>query len=387
MRNDTFPFENCSGFTEGQFTAVALARGITAAVSCTILLMVLAVLTVLTMFTQLRARLCGTVIKRLILGLTGVNAAYQLTLALHLVHYYHPHETRFCAVDGFFDQYFASVQLFLTLEICLLLFIKVLNVTTSWRFVYEYHKKAEQSTSTCCSRKINKLEVVRVATIIIVPLPFDMIPFTTDSYGPYGPWCWIRVFETDCSVHIAGSWEQVWLWYVPFGLVAVLTLGLFLASLCLLGYRIKSARVKKQIVVRIIDSVISLALMLALRILQTTAYFHFIEQDRYLFVVIYAICDPLSAAVIPLALLLAIHMPLSAVIVKCTSCKHPGHHPVGGDQRSSERRTQHDSSDWSMINMPSHTTYEPPHSSYESSETAPFANGKQQKHDNYGSTD
>ena len=383
MEEVPFPDENCSGFTQEQFTAIGLAKGITAAISCIILVTVLVVLIVLTMFTHLRARLCGTVIKRLILGVTGVNAAYQLSLALHLVHYYHPYERSFCAVDGFFDQYFASVQLFLTLEICLLLFIKVLNVTTSWRFVYEYHKKAEQSTSTCCSRKINKLEVVLVATAFLLPLPFDMIPFTTGSYGPYRSWCWIRVFETDCSVHSAGSWEQVWLWYVPLGLLAILTLGLFLASLCLLGYRIKlkNARVKKQIVVKIIDSVVSLALMLAL---QTTAYFQLIEQDRYLFGVIYAISDPLSAAVIPLALLVAIHMPLSAVIVKCTSCKHPRHHPVGGDQPSSENRTQHDSSDCSM---PSYTTYEPPHSSYEWSETAPFANGKQQKHNDYGSTD
>ena len=204
-----FPEENCSGFTQEQFTVIALAKGITAAIGCIVLFTVLVVLTVLTMFTQLRARLCGTVIKRLILELTGVNVAYQLIIALHLVHYYHPQDRSFCEVDGFFNQYFASVQLFLTLEICLVLFIKVLNETTSRRFINEYYRKAEQSTSTCCSRKINRPEVVLVATIIILPLLFNWIPFTTGSYGPYRTWCWIRILETDCSVHNAGRWEQI----------------------------------------------------------------------------------------------------------------------------------------------------------------------------------
>ena len=373
MEEVPFPDENCSGLTEEQFTAIALARGITAAICCTILFAALVVTIILAMFTQLRARVCGTVIKRLIIGLTGVDVAYQLTVALHLVHYYHKQERIFCEVDGFLNQYFASVQLFLTLEICLVLFIKVLKVTTSQKFVVEYYKKAEQSTSTCCKRKINKLEVVHAATILLLPLIFEWIPFTTGSYGRYGTWCWIRILKSDCSVHSAGYWEQIWLWYVPYGLVVFLTLGLFIASLCLLGYAIKNARVKKQILVSITDSIISLAVMFTLRLLQIIAYsyFQFIKQEEG---IINSIIDPLSGAVIPLALLLAIHTPLSAMIVKCTQCKHPTRHPVRDDELTLEKRTQHDSSDCSMINMPSNSTFfNPSHSYDESLERVPLA--------------
>jgi len=74
--------------------------------------------------------------------------------------------------------------------------------------------------------------------------------------------------------------------------------------------------VKKLIVVRIIDSV--LALMLVLHILEITGFSHFIEQDHHFLWLLHAIYSPLRCAVIPLAQFLAIHMPLSAVIAKCT---------------------------------------------------------------------
>ena len=56
MEEVPFPDENCSGLTEEQFTAIALARGITAAICCTILFAALVVTIILAMFTQLRAR-------------------------------------------------------------------------------------------------------------------------------------------------------------------------------------------------------------------------------------------------------------------------------------------------------------------------------------------
>jgi len=160
-----------------------------------------------------------------------------------------------------------------------------------------------------------------------------------------------------------------------------LTLGLFIASLCLLGYGIKNARVKRQILASIIDSVISLFLMLILRLLQLAAYsyFQFAKQEGG---IINSIIDPLSGAVIPLALLLAIHAPLSAMTAKCTQW-HSTRHPVRVDDITLEDRTRHYSSEWSVINMPSGTTfYNPSHSSDESLERVPLA---QAKHDNYGS--
>ena len=132
-----------------------------------------------------------------------------------------------------------------------------------------------------------------------------------------------------------------------------------------------NAQAKKQIVVRIIDSVISLALMFALRILQTTAYFH--QNHR----VINAICDPLSAAVIPLALLLAIHMPLAAMIDKCTYRKPARRRHPKVDKVTVEPRTLHESS--KLCTVLSYTNFQPSDSTLYP-ERMPIAKDKQQRY-------
>ena len=65
--------------------------------------------------------------------------------------------------------------------------------------------------------KISKQEVAIVASVIVFPLPFDWIPFTTNTYGQHATWCWIHSLEQNCSTNTAGRWEQIWLWYVHLG--------------------------------------------------------------------------------------------------------------------------------------------------------------------------
>jgi len=66
-------------------------------------------------------------------------------------------------------------------------------------------------------------------------------------------------------------------------------------------------------------------------VLHITGFSHFIEQDHHFLWLLHAKYSPFSGAVIPLALFLAIHMPLSAVITKCTHYKHPRLYQRGGD--------------------------------------------------------
>lgn len=376
---ESFPFQNCSGFTNTQLQILAFARGLTAVVCCAVLLTVLLLLLVLVVFTQQRNRLCGSAVKRLTIGLIAVNAAYQLPLALHLIHYYDPKENVVCIVDGFFDQYLASIQLYLTLGIFLVLFIKVLKVSTSWKRVDGCYEKTQANPFTCCGLKISRLEITIFTSVCIFPLLYVWVPFVTDSYGPYGGWCWIRSFDKNCSTHIAGMWEHIWIWYVPFGIVAFLTTLLFVASLCLLGYRIKNTQVERTIVVGIVDSVISLAVMCVLRILQTIAYFCEFKQGRFVFRVLHGIAAPLSAF-IPLALLMTIHLPLSSVIVGQKRQRRQSF--LEDDCATAHNKTNHDSSDWSVIHQPSHTTWNPPHSTNQVSETTPLA--RDQPVQNYG---
>ena len=109
------------------------------------------------------------------------------------------------------------------LEIAFVLFFKVLHI---WEFVDVYYEK-EECKFLCCGWKINKLEVAIFVFAVTLPLLFEWIPFTTNSYGPLGTWCWIRNLEENCNLSSAGMLEQVWLWDVPFVTVAFLTSVLF----------------------------------------------------------------------------------------------------------------------------------------------------------------
>ena len=121
---DLNSFKNCSNFTDEETRVVALVRGVSAAVCCVILSTVLVAIVILAILPKARKRLCGTAIKRLTFGTIAVSVAYQLNFALYLVHYYY-RDNRYCKVNGFFNQYFGSVQLLFTLEISLILFLKL----------------------------------------------------------------------------------------------------------------------------------------------------------------------------------------------------------------------------------------------------------------------
>ena len=361
---ETFPFQNCSGFTDEQFTAIALARGITAAVGSAILFLVFVGQAVMICAKRYYQRVCGTAVKRLIIWLTAINVVYELFLALNLKHYFHPEMGGFCIADGFFDQYFASVQLYLTFGICLILFLKVLTVTTSWEV---YSSKA----------KDKKLEIGLIVSIFVIPLLYNLIPFFTNSYGPFGSWCWIVIFKSDCSKQ-DGWWEQIVLWDVPFGIVALLTIVLFIASLCLLCYGTKHAQLKKMLVAAISNSIVSLTLMFVLRILQTIAYFFypastFGHATAFSLRVLYAVAAPLTGTLIPLALLVAIYLPFSLIIVRRTQSTLP--------DPTRQTKTLRFST---IMNLPSHTTWDSPHSTSEDSEHAPISSSSQPK---YGTAD
>ena len=193
------------------------------------------VFVILATLPKTRNRVCGTLLKRLSFGLIALSVLGQLNLAIQLVYYYN-HDEKYCKVDGFFTQYFASVELLFVLGISVALFFKIgEKLFPSWR-LFHCCKKAKDKTFTCHDMKISKPEVAIVASVIVLPLLFDWIPFTTNSYGQYATWCWIRALEQNCSTNLAGRWEQIWLWGVPFGIFSFVIIVLFVGSLCQLGY-------------------------------------------------------------------------------------------------------------------------------------------------------
>ena len=98
MADMTDTFKNCYNYTDEESKAIALARGVSAAVCCGILSVVLVALVILAVLPKSRKRLCGTLMKRLTFGTIAMSVAYQLNLALQLVHYYY-RDNGYCKVD------------------------------------------------------------------------------------------------------------------------------------------------------------------------------------------------------------------------------------------------------------------------------------------------
>ena len=220
-------YKNCSRFTDEELAALALGRGITSAVCCSVLSVVLVALVILTKFyTQ---RICGTVLKRFTIGLLLFTALFESAFALQLKYFYDPQDVRLCEAIAFIFQFLLSFGLLFAVGISLIWFVKILKVTTSLRLVNEYYEKAKDCTYTCYSWKINMLEIAFYVSIFVLPLLFDWVPFITNSYGPFGPWCWFRTLESNCSIYEAAIWEEIGLRIVPAGLILLLTFGLFTA--------------------------------------------------------------------------------------------------------------------------------------------------------------
>ena len=328
-------FMNCSGFTDEEIKVVAGLRCGLASVSCTVLCLVLVILAILNKLG--RPRVCDNVEKRLLVWLIAVSALYELFLALGVVNYFNPGTTAeaFCEADGFLNQYLGSVQLLFTLGIIFIIFFKVIL------------ERNTEKVKCCCG--LSRKEVVFLLVVFSIPV-LDVIPFTTNSYGSTGPWCWIRSMEKNCTIHIAGLAEQIALWTVPFGLVALVTLALVAVTPCQLCY----ASCKFGIRRGILDSLPSLVTSLFFLFFTVVMYTLEVAMRSYSFYhndlgiwKAYAESVPLAQPAIPLALLVAIYLPLS--------CKRRSHKQIQEEEKATNRPS-------SFVYVPSETNWEPPHS-------------------------
>ena len=369
---------NCSGLTDEQLKELALLRGIASVVGFVTLLLVLVLLLMLAKCYH--QRVCGTVIKRLTIGLTAVSVPCILTYALPIKYYFNSQgDAVFCEIDGFLAMYTSSVQLLFAIGISLVLFVKVWKATTSWKPLDNFCENVKAKTLTCCGCKINKLEIVIYASMIVLPLLFDWIPFITGSYGATIAWCWISKYRNDCSSDQAGFWEGIWMWEVPVGFVAIMILGLFITSLCLLRYGIKNVQVQKVIEVGVLDYLFLLAFLallfflFALHMAVIIYYFSF-KGHTFAFWVVESIAHPLTVISIPLALLTITYLPLSAMITRMCRKWH-------NIDQERDQATVHRSSQW--MQQPSHTTWSPIHSSISDSEKVRLCRGQHQQ--DYGS--
>ena len=314
---------------------------------------------ILAILPKTRNRLFGTVVKRLSFGLITVTVVNQFMYALQLVYYYY-HDEEYCKVNGFISQYFETVEYLLILGISVALFFKIgEKVLPSWR-LFHYCKKAKEKMFTRHDMKISKPEVAIIASVIVFPLLFDWIPFTTNSYGQFATWCWIHSLERNCTTNSAGQWEQIWLTRVPFGIVAFVIFVLFVGSVCQLGYGIKNAKAHGYIQVGTVDYLlvltffIFLSLLYAIEEIVDTSTLS--KRYHFIFWICSAVTSPLTGTFATLALLVAIHLPISAT---CIYYKRRQYQDIDSQAHEDEPNTVNRSD---TVNIPSHTTWDPPHS-------------------------
>ena len=341
-------FRNCSNLTVEQIEVIALVGGVSAAVCG------------LATLPKTRTRVCGTVVKRFYLFLIAVTVLYQLNSALQLVYYYH-HDEEYCKLNGFFIQYFETVGLVLVLGISVALFFRIgEKLFPSWR-LFHCCKKAKEKMFTRHDMKISKQEVAIVASVIVLPLLFDWIPFTTNTYGQYATWCWIHSLDQNCSTDLAGWWEQIWLWHVPFGIASFVILVLFVGSLCQLGYGIKNAKVYRFIQVGAVDYLLALTFLVFVGFLDAISViavtFTLSERHSFIFWILIAVNNPLVGTLDSLGLLVAIYLPISTTCILYH--KRHQYQEIDNQAHEDEPNTVNRSD---PVDVPSHTTWDPPHS-------------------------
>ena len=333
---------------------VVYARGITASICGGILLLVLVVLVILAILPQSRDRVCGSVKKRLTIWLTGVTILAELFQSLSFVYFFNTmdlpipdsHNKAFCQADGFLTQYFGTVQLLFTLWVSLTFFFEVCEATQRPRCV-----NINENSRCCGCKKKMVLEVGLCFVVFIIPATLAIL-FILNSNGSIGLWCWIQSLKENCSNDASVAHTlQIVLWNVPYGLVAIPTLVLFIAALCLLRCTIRRCNLglTNSIVIFVFLIITNAMCILELATCITlTVNCH--HHDTW---IAYAVSAPLGQLGIPLALLVAVHLPLFCKRHKRRKRRR------GQRERRNEGATVHDSSN---TDVPSNTEWNPPHS-------------------------
>ena len=148
----------------------------------------------------------------------AIVGAVQLTFVVGNRTIFDKMSGRPCVALGFFHEYTIMLKLMFTLWV------------TFHIFCYAVFYK-----------NMKRLEIMYVITSLLLPLLISILPFTTNTYGLAGSWCWIRSESQECpgQQNIAGLVEQFALLYVP-GVIALAMQSVAMVTIIvILCYRAK----------------------------------------------------------------------------------------------------------------------------------------------------
>ena len=158
-------------------------------------------------------RLFTLLTHRLILYMLVAIMFFSLSVAIQFLALWHDYWLNGeyvddCITEGFFMMYLAWVMLLATLMVTLHLTSMVLLPSLF--------------------QKLAKMEPFYLLFPWIFPLFVVWIPFVHNNYGISGSWCWIRLYNKDCSHNKEGAIEVYAVWY------GELIVGLVLNNIALL---------------------------------------------------------------------------------------------------------------------------------------------------------
>ena len=176
---------------KNDFRPVLIACCITGAVSALMCILAIALI--------VRLRMYKSLTNRIVLYLLVAVLFYCLTTVFGISALWHNYwkgeHYKLCVVEGFLNGYSSLVLFFSTLMVTLHLTIMVL-------FTSSYEKITKR---TCCTCTI--LDAFYLLFSWILSLIIAWIPFVHNNYGLSGLWCWIRMYNDNCSWNEKGMLE------------------------------------------------------------------------------------------------------------------------------------------------------------------------------------
>ena len=297
-RMDNFAV-NCTNFSRDDILRAAVARGVTAGV-CTLL-------SALILFIVVFVRAFQLFLERLFVYLTAITV-WALAVGTMLVRPY-TGLSQFCAVSGFLGQWSAS---------CVPIFAFVVSLVILCRVCGMCNGKPQ--TEGTKKQLLRCGEAALVLFLIVLPLPFIWVPFLTGNYGAdVEPWCWIEIHNKNCSENVAGFWEQIGLFYAPFGALGLLIVlfvliifGVF-CKRCLAPTDLPSAAVQRRQGIKAAEAVILLVFLLLFGLFagleaSSSLYFGFTKkQQDYSLLILHAIITPVYKLLLPVGFMFQLH--------------------------------------------------------------------------------
>ena len=304
---------NCTNITHvtlHQMEMIALVRGTTGLVCFALCAATFA----FELVYIIHVRKCS-LLQRLFLYLTVSTMVFMGALSLSIEHYFrYKHQERVCIFLGLFQQYTGSVQLLFILGITLFLFCKLCCFCSSCNI--------PTRRSRYC------LEIIFCLVSVMLPWLFIWVPFLQSDgmYGASGPWCWIESRDpVTCKEIVRGVLEQLLLWYIPFGLVSILSLVCIVCLLSFFCYLKFSRGILVQQLHTVIKEMVLLLVFLGVfcvvSIVESVTYgmLGLPHVDVLVLWIINAIITPVGGVAVPIGFFSYL------VVTKCFISSRPGH--------------------------------------------------------------